>query len=256
MTPDTLVFFDTETTGTDVSKDRIWSFAGAAYSPNGVVHHMHRYFNPCIPVPAEVLELVGKPDLNQFLSDKPTFKEGAAEVLEFLNQGTLCGFGIISFDTQIVWEELYRAGKVWLLNDRPMLDACQIFHKKEKRDLTAALKFYCGEDHTGAHDAQNDVAASVKVFDAMLHRYPDLKAMTRRELSKYCQPDNRVDLAGKLIYNADGVPCYDIGNEKGVPVMDKPEFAQWMLKKDFPAQTKLVLRQILEKQDTKQRELL
>lgn len=240
-----------------MSKDRIWQVAmccsdSVAYPPLSLL------CNPCMPVPEEVLQLVGKPDLNKILAAQPTFKEQSDKILQYLTapNTVLAGFNILNFDLVILWEELYRAGKVWLLNDRPVLDVYQIFAKKEKRDLTAALKFYCGEEHSGAHDANSDVSASAKVFGAMLERYPDLNNMTWRQLSKYCAPDNRVDMAGKLVYNKEGVPCYNIGNEVGVPVLNKPEFGAWILKKDFPEQTKLVLRQILEKKDTKQKELL
>lgn len=257
MTKSTYVFIDCESTGTNVSTDRIWQFSAKCINvETGVTHNFRKHINPCMPVPKEVLDLVGREDLNLFLANKPTFSMVADEILAFLNQGVLCGFGIINFDIPLLWEELYRAGKVWIVTDLPMLDAYQIFAKKERRDLTAAVKFYLGEELSGAHDADNDVEASARVFNAMLARYPDLGAMSNRELSKFCQPDNRVDLAGKIVYNADGEPCYDIGNEKGVRVLDKPDFAQWMLKKDFSAQTKLVLRQILEKRDTKQKELL
>lgn len=219
---------------------------------------MDFYLNPCKPVPPDVLELCKLPaDFNSFLSTCPTFKDKAKEILAYLNQGILAGFAVLNFDLPLTWEELYRAGQIWLIQDRPVIDVKEIFHKMEPRDLTAAVKFYCGRPAPDAHSAVADVVSARSVFMAQMARYPDLNAMTTSERSKFCQPDDRVDLEGKIVRNKDGVPCYAIGNAetKGTPVLEKPDFARWMLSKDFSNQTKMVLRDILGQAD-KQKELL
>lgn len=254
MNKDKLVFIDVESTGTNVSTDRIWQFAAKCEDKT-----INLYFNPEVPVPTEVLELCKKPaDFNSFLSQQPKFADKADDILPWLQGGVLCGFGILNFDVPILWEELRRANKIWMVQDLRVIDCKEIFHRKEPRDLESAVRFY-GAWKSGdfpAHDAMNDVMATEIVLEGMRGLYPDIGDMTPKEIAKFCQPDNYVDLAGKLVYNADGVPCFNFGDKKGTPVLEDLNLANWILRKDFPSQTKMLLRAILDHKDTKQRELL
>jgi len=107
------------------------------------------------------------------------------------------------------------------------------------------VRFYLGLEHDG-HDAMSDAIATLNVWNEQKRRYGLLDA-SREELAKESSyEDVRVDLAGKIVLGIDGRPVYAFGKSKGVPVVDDPGYARWMLNSDFPSQTKMVLREILE----------
>lgn len=242
-----LVFFDIESTGVDVAKDRIVSicfhrFAEFRDIPNARTTWAS-LFNPGIPIPPEATECHGITD--EMVMFEPDFKDLAETVHAIVRGVDLAGYNLINFDIPLLWEELYRAGIEWDLAGVRVIDAGNIFKKKEERTLSAAVKFYCGHEHDSAHTADGDVAATVKVLGAQLARYPDLGAMDIDKLAEFSQFDKRADLAGKIVLNEAGDPVYNIGKSKGVRVVDDPGFGIWMLGKDFSEQTKQLLRKLL-----------
>jgi DNA polymerase III subunit epsilon len=242
-----IVFFDIESTGTDPVKDRIITLhAVRTELGSSVVTHEYGWaFNPGIPIPAEASAIHGLTD--ETVKDWPAFKDSAKAIHAFFGTGNLAGFNITNFDTLLLWEEFHRAGMSWNLSGVNQIDACTIFRRKEERTLSAAVKFYLGGNHVEAHDAKADVLATVSVLNAQQWRYPDLLDMTREQLHSYSLYDEqRFDLAGKLILDADGDPVYAFGNSKGVKVKNDQGFARWMLSKDFPTETKLKLKTYLE----------
>lgn len=234
-----IVFIDIETTGKDVLKDRIVQIATRKAEDKA-----RKYLiNPGIPIPEEAEEIHGIS--NEMVKDKPLFKQIAKGLLEYLDGCDVAGFNILDFDLPLLDEEFRRAGLVWQTNDINFFDSCRIFRNMEKRDLEAAVKFYTGKEHTGAHDAAADIAATEDVFFAQLNKYPDLKEMDRVELAIFCAGGWRLDLAGKIVLNESNQPVYSFGKSKGKLVTEDLGFANWMLKSDFPSNTKEVVKRII-----------
>lgn len=241
-----ICFLDLETTGTDIAKDRIVNIALKKFSSIGgfCEDEFYTLVNPGIPIPPEATECHGITD--EMVAKMGDFKFYSSTVLDVLNGCDLGGFNLIAFDVPLLWEELHRAGHKLDLEGVNIIDAGNIFKKKEERTLTAAMKFYCGKSHEGAHNASDDVDATAAVLEAQLARYPELSAMTHAELYQFCKWEENVDLAGKIIRNDKGEPVYAFGKHEGKCVKDEPSYARWMLDADFPEQTKMVLRGLLQ----------
>lgn len=244
MTP--LLYFDTETTGTNVAKDRIVELA--IYVDDETWDEDERplrlRFNPEIPIPEEATAIHGI--RNGDVQDAPPFHAWARELYHIFQGRDLAGYNILNFDVPILWEEFHRARIQWDLTGINIIDACKIFRTKEERTLEYAARFYCDSDHGAAHTAMADVLMTRRVFLAQRERYKDLAEMTKAELSRFCGTEDRVDLAGKIVRNKEGVPVYAFGKSKDLPVLRDPSYAEWMIRSDFPENTKLVLRDILK----------
>lgn len=239
-----LACFDIESTGTDPAKDRIVSLAIVVkYSDDDKVV-FNQLINPAMPIPPSATECHHITD--EMVKDCPEFTFFAATIHAVIMGCDLLGFGLRNFDVPLLWEEFARCGIIWDLKGVNIIDCGTIFKKKEERTLTAGLKFYCNEVLGGAHDALNDVNATMKVFNGQRKMYPDLGTMTVEELAKFSEYDRRVDLAGKLVFDKDGDPSYAIGQSKGEKVKNNPGMARWMLSKDFTSETKQVLRRLLD----------
>jgi DNA polymerase-3 subunit epsilon len=238
-----IIFFDTETTGLDVSKDQITSLAMTKVNPDGSQVRWHSLFKVTIPISAEASEKTGI--TAETLKDAPSLASKAAEIVQFMEGCDLAGFNVIGFDVPILWENLNRVGVKWDTRQHYVLDAGNIFKKKEPRTLSAAVKFYTGFEMQNAHDAGEDVQATIDVFAGQQQRYPDLAAMTVAEAAAFSRMDGRIDLAGKIVRNAQGEACYAFGKAKGVRVVDDTGYGRWMLKSDFSKNTKQVLRELL-----------
>lgn len=242
-----LVFIDIEGTGPDPAKDRIVSLSTIVIGPNNDTTAYAGgtwMFNPGIKMSDEVIAIHGISNATAEL--ETPFAESALAFSERLSGVDFAGFNLLNYDVPILWEEFHRAGITWDLAGVRIIDVGNIFKKKEERTLSAAVKFYFGREHTGAHSSSGDAMATAEVMAAQLSRYPELSEMSIEELSEYSQFGKRFDLAGKIIVDAEGFPVYNIGKSKGVRVKDDQSFGWWMLGKDFSEQTKIVLREYLE----------
>src|ERR1035437_1804801 len=166
-----LVFFDLETTGTILGIDRIVELAVIKLWPNGERSEYEWRFNPEMAIPAEATQIHGIRD--EDVRDKPTFRDSLGEIREVFRGSDVAGFNIARFDMPMLQSELERAG-VKAFSSRNIVDAMTIFHLKEKRDLSAAFRYFCDKDIENAHSALADVRATVEVLDAQLSRYADL----------------------------------------------------------------------------------
>lgn len=249
-----IVFFDIEATGTDVAQDRIVTLAAVKMPDLGPqvlssLEQLAVVANPGFPMSDEVVAVHGI--TNERAAQFPPFGDSAERVMEFFKGCDLAGFNLLNFDVPILWEELYRNGHELDLSGVRIIDAGNIFKKKEERTLAAAVRFYTGGEHTGAHDALADVEATINVLVAQRMQYPDLGEMDLDALAKFSRMEDRdgerVDLVGKIVRRkSDGVPVYNFGKAKGVPVTDDPGFGWWMLRQSFvTAETKSVVRRLL-----------
>ncbi|GAB4242423.1 MAG: 3'-5' exonuclease [Ekhidna sp.] len=251
-----LVVFDLETTGTNISQDRIVEIAMIKINPDGSIEEKDRRLNPTIPIPAETSMIHGIYD--EDVKDEPTFKQVAKSLAQFLEGCDLAGFNVLGFDVPVLVEEFLRANVDFDIENRKIVDAQKIFHIMEKRNLTAALKFYCDKDLENAHSAMADTKATYEVLLAQVERYEGKEAFDnmgnkladiKNDMSVLSDltTTNRVDLAGRMIYK-DGVEVFNFGKHRGKKVAEvlaiEPSFYDWVMKGDFPLDTKRKLTQI------------
>ena len=240
-----LVFFDLETTGIDIAKDRIVEISMVKVMPNGEEIVKTRRINPRMPIPPESTAIHGITD--EDVKDCPKFKEIAKSLAAQIEGCDLAGFNSNRFDIPMLAEEFLRAGVDVDLNRRKFIDVQTIFHKMEQPNLTAAYKFYCNKDLTNAHSAEADTMATYEVLKAQLDRYPELENDVNF-LSKYSSFTNNVDFAGRMVYNEKGQEVINFGKYKGRLVEEvlksDPSYYAWIMNGDFPLNTKKMLTEI------------
>jgi len=243
-----LVVFDLEATGLNKRTDRIVAVALVRYEPLGTAEQVHYLLNPGIPIPEEATAIHGITD--EDVRDAPTFAD-MAEILERHFEGTdLAGYNILGYDIQMLAEEFARAGRTFTLEGRRVLDAQRIFFRHEPRDLTAALRYYCGEAHENSHDALGDVLATIRVLGGQFERYDDLPP-DMEGLNDYCDPRDPswADRTGRLKW-AKGEIVFNFGKFQGQSlreaVIHDPNFINWLLRADFPEDTKRIVRDAVE----------
>lgn len=240
-----LVFFDLETTGINIVKDRIVEISYLKVHPNGKEESKTRRINPEMPIPAEATAIHGISD--EDVKDCPTFKEIAKSLAAQIEGCDLAGYNSNRFDIPLLAEEFLRADVDIDMNKRKFVDVQTIFHKMEQRTLSAAYKFYCEKSLENAHTAEADTLATYEVLKAQLDRYADLQNDINF-LSQYSSYGNNVDFAGRMIYNDKGEEVINFGKYKGRKVEDvlksDPSYYSWIMNGDFSLNTKKMLTEI------------
>lgn len=237
-----LVFFDIESTGLDTVNDRIVEIAFVKCGLDLRPIEQKRYLlDPGMPIPAAATAVHHITDAD--VQGKPKFKDVAQEIAAFLTGCDLGGYNLLRFDVPMLGLELERAGIIFPDENTRIVDAHTIFIKQEPRNLTAAYALYCNKVLEDAHSALADTIATAEVFFGQIQRYPDLPG-TVAELHTFCGADEIVDPAGYLKRLPQGI-VYNFGKHKGVPVADEPNYADWILSKDFPVSTKMHLSRAL-----------
>ncbi len=241
-----LVFFDLETTGINITRDRIVEISLLKVHPNGKEEIKSRLINPEMPIPAQSTAIHGITDDD--VKDSPTFKQVAKSLADMLEGCDLAGFNSSRFDVPMLSEEFLRAGVDFDMSKRKFVDVQIIFHKKEQRTLEAAYKFYCDKELQNAHSAEADTIATYEVLKSQLDRYPDLENDVAFLSKEYSSFNNNVDFAGRIIFDDKGVEVFNFGKHKGKPVVqvlrNEPSYYSWMMDGDFPLNTKQVLTKI------------
>ncbi len=252
-----LCFFDLETTGINITQDRIIEIAVIKVMPGGEVIKKSNLVNPTVPIPPESTAIHGI--TNEDVADKPTFKEIGKDYVKFFEGADLAGFNILKFDVPMLVEEFLRAGVEFDYSRKKLIDAQKIFHMMEKRTLSAAFKFYCGKEMTDAHSAEADTKATMDVLFAQIERYENQEVTDglgnkvgvikndMDELNKLTATE-MVDLAGRMVKNDKGEPVFNFGKHKNKPVLtvfkEEPSYYDWMMKGDFSLDTKRRLTEI------------
>lgn len=240
-----LCTFDLETTGMQISKDRIVEICILKVFPDGSRESRTWRVNPEMPIPRESTAIHGISDDD--VRDSPVFREIAPKVLEMIQGSDLAGFNSNRFDVPVLAEELLRAGHDFDLSKYKLIDAQTIFHKMEPRNLTAAYQFYCRKTLENAHSAEADVLATFEVLDAQVGHYPDLPKDTAG-LSEFSYHQKCADLAGFIGYDAEGFEVFSFGKYRNQRVADvfKKDLGYfgWLQNADFPLYTKRVLTAI------------
>ena len=252
-----LVFFDLETTGINTTNDRIVELSFVKVQLNGDTLVKTLKINPSIPIPLEASLIHGIYDKD--VANEPTFKSIARNLAAFLEGCDLAGFNILKFDVPVLVEEFLRADIDFDVSNRKLIDAQKIFHMMEKRTLTAAYKFYCDKELEGAHGAEADTLATYEVLKAQVEKYDGQDAVDnlgkklgtiKNDMSVLhdITSTKMVDLAGRIIRNDDGIEVFNFGKHRLKPVEDilrkEPGYYDWMMKGDFPMDTKRKLTAI------------
>ncbi|MEH6535599.1 MAG: exonuclease domain-containing protein [Psychroserpens sp.] len=240
-----ICFFDLETTGINITNDRIVEISILKVHPNGKEEIYTQRVNPTIPIPPEVTLVHGISDVD--IADKPTFNEISKEVYSMIKDCDLGGFNSNRFDIPLLAEEMLRAEVDFDMKGTQSIDVQTIFHKMEQRTLGAAYKFYCDKSLDNAHSAEADTIATYEVLKAQLDRYDDLEN-DAKFLAEFSSRKKFADFAGFIAFNKDDKECFSFGKHKGklvTEVLEKePGYFGWLLNADFPLYTKKVLTAI------------
>lgn len=240
-----LAVFDLETTGLNVTQDRIVEIALIKINPDGTEEEYYQRINPEIPIPKETSEIHGIYDAD--IKDCQTFAEAADAIAAFIGDADLAGYNSNKFDVPVLAEAFLRIKHPFDISKRCFLDVQNIFHKMEQRTLAAAYQFYCNQPMENAHNALYDTRVTLDVFKAQLERYDDL-AREVNKLADFTRLGNveMYDFAGRLAKNEKGQVIYNFGKHKGKTVAEinesEPGYYGWMLDADFPLYTKQVLK--------------
>ncbi len=239
-----LVFFDLETTGTKVDEDRIVEISLLKLFPDGKEEVTTLLVNPTIPISPEASAIHGISDAD--VADKPTFKQLASQILDILKDSDLSGYNIHQFDLPLIRYEFLRIGIDFQIDDLNVVDPMMIYFKKEPRSLSAAFKYYCNQELVDAHSAEADIKATKDILLAQIERYNDV-GDTVSNLADYSAPRFKsADLSRRLAYNDKDELIFNFGKYKGEPVKAHIDYAEWMLEKDFPEDTKNILDRFIK----------
>lgn len=241
-----LVFFDLETTGINIATDRIVELCYIKVYPNGNEEFKSMRINPEMHIPEASSAIHGIYD--EDVKDCPTFKQIAKELANAIEGCDLAGFNSNRFDIPMLAEEFLRAEVDFDMTRRKFIDVQNIYHKLEKRTLSAAYKFYCGKDLENAHSALADTQATYEVLQAQLDKYPNELQNDMQFLADFSRMSNNVDFAGRIVYNEQGVEVFNFGKYKGMPVTEVLQkdsgYYGWVMQGDFTRNTKQVLTQL------------
>lgn len=234
-----IIFFDLETTGTNITHDRIVEISLIKVMPDGTEIERTRRINPEMPIPAEATAVHHITD--EDVAQEPTFRQVAKSLAEMFAGCDIAGFNSNRFDIPVLLEEFNRVNVPIDIHNARFVDVQTIFHKREPRNLIAAYKFYCGGDLEEAHSANADTRATLDVLKAQLDHYPDLPNDIVA-LSEYSSHNRNVDFAGRLIYDDNNTEIINFGKHKGRPAEEvlrkEPGYYSWIMQGDFPQNTK------------------
>ena len=242
-----LAVIDLETTGINLSSDRIIEMAIVKIMPDGKKISKRKLINPEMPIPQASTEIHGIS--NEMIKDAPTFKQVANELKQFIENCDLAGYNSNRFDIPMLAEEFLRIGMEFDCKGRKLIDVQKIFHSMEQRTLSAAYKFYCNKNLDGAHSAEVDATATWEVLEAQVVKYAQL-GTNLDSILKFIGEDPVVDFARRFIFE-NGIEIFNFGKHKGRAVADvlkaEPQYYDWMMKGDFPMHTKQKLTEIFNR---------
>jgi DNA polymerase-3 subunit epsilon len=242
-----LAIIDLETTGVNVATDKIIEIAIVKLLPDGTTLNKRKFINPQIHKPKTSSDVHGI--TNEMVKDAPVFKQVANEIKQFLDNCDLGGYNSNRFDIPMLVEEFLRAGLDFSMEGRKLVDVQKIFHFMEQRTLSAAYKFYCNKALTNAHSAEADAMATLEILHAQVVRYPEI-GLTIESILNCIGEEDCVDFARRMIL-VDGIEIFNFGKHKGKAVAEvlkaEPQYYDWMMKGDFPMNTKQKLTEILNR---------
>lgn len=241
-----IIFFDLETTGLDIAKDRIVELCYIRVEPNGNEEARSMRINPEMHIPEVASSVHGITDDD--VKDCPTFADVAPQLAATFEGCDLAGFNSNRFDLPLLAEEFMKAGVNIDLSHVQAIDVQNIYHKLEKRTLAAAYKFYCGRDLENAHSALADTQATYEVLQAQLDHYPNDLQNDVDFLAEFSRMNRNIDFAGRFVYDESGKELINFGKYKGKAIKDvlsrDPGYYSWIMQGDFTLNTKQVLTKL------------
>lgn len=241
-----IIFFDLETTGLDIAKDRIVELCYIRVEPNGNEEARSMRINPEMHIPEVASSVHGITDDD--VKDCPTFADVASQLATTFEGCDLAGFNSNRFDLPLLAEEFMKAGVNIDLSHVQAIDVQNIYHKLEKRTLAAAYKFYCGRDLENAHSALADTQATYEVLQAQLDHYPNDLQNDVDFLAEFSRMNRNIDFAGRFVYDESGKELINFGKYKGKAIKDvlsrDPGYYSWIMQGDFTLNTKQVLTKL------------
>ena len=241
-----IIFFDLETTGLDIAKDRIVELCYIRVEPNGNEEARSMRINPQMHIPEAASSVHGITDDD--VKDCPTFADVAPQLAATFEGCDLAGFNSNRFDLPLLAEEFMKAGVNIDLSHVQAIDVQNIYHKLEKRTLAAAYKFYCGRDLENAHSALADTQATYEVLQAQLDHYPNDLQNDVDFLAEFSRMNRNIDFAGRFVYDENGNEIINFGKYKGKAIKDvlsrDPGYYSWIMQGDFTLNTKQVLTKL------------
>lgn len=241
-----IIFFDLETTGLDIAKDRIVELCYIRVEPNGNEEARSMRINPEMHIPEVASSVHGI--IDDDVKDCPTFADVAPQLAATFEGCDLAGFNSNRFDLPLLAEEFMKAGVNIDLSHVQAIDVQNIYHKLEKRTLAAAYKFYCGRDLENAHSALADTQATYEVLQAQLDHYPNDLQNDVDFLAEFSRMNRNIDFAGRFVYDESGKELINFGKYKGKAIKDvlsrDPGYYSWIMQGDFTLNTKQVLTKL------------
>lgn len=248
-----LAILDLETTGLSPAADRIVELAVLRISPGGDVLERVRRFDPEIPIPPEATAVHGITD--EDVAGKPPFAARARSLAALLDPCDLAGFNLRRFDLPMLVAEFRRAGIVFDVSERCLVDIQAIFHREEPRDLSAAARFYLGREAVDPHSALGDVRTTSAVLAAQLERYGHLPRDVAG-LDRYCDEFSPFETEVERWFELDddGTCTFRRGKHRGRSLHEvaesEPDYLRWMLSdelSDFGEELRAVVSEALDR---------
>lgn len=242
-----IVFFDLETTGINVLRDRIVEISLVKIMPGKENEPIvkTRRINPGMHIPEEATAIHHITD--EDVASEPTFERVAKSLADMMRGCDIAGFNSNRFDIPLLDEEFRRAGVDFDFHRANFVDVQTIYHKMEPRNLSAAYRFYCGKELEGAHGANADTMATYEVFLAQLEHYDELPGDVS-ELAKFSAQNDNVDLAGRIIRDSAGREIINFGKYKGQEAAEvlrrDSGYYDWIQKGEFASDTKRIFTRI------------
>ena len=241
-----LVVFDLESTGLNITEDRIIELSYVKVFPDGHEEAKTYRFNPEKEIPEQAIKVHGI--TNDMLVGEPTFKERAHDIAHVFEGSDIAGFNSNHFDIPLLAQEMGKAGVPFDPSQHKFIDVQTIYHKREKRDLEAACLFYCGHPMENHHSAEDDARTTLEVLKAQLDHYANDAEPLQNDV-EFLSHTRKVDLAGRIILNEQKQPVFNFGKHKGKLVEDvftklDLGYYDWMMKSDFAENTKQVITKL------------
>lgn len=264
-----LVFLDVESTGLHVIRDRIIQIAMVKFSPGSQTEtELKMLINPGIPISEEAMAVHGITPKD--LANKPTFREVAQKIFDFIGDADIAGYNSNRFDIPMLMEEFDRAGLDFDVTRRNLIDIQRIFYKMEPRTLKAAVQFYCNEEFQEAHDAMEDVKATIKVFRGQLQKYRGvdyidddrnvIPAPIKEDmdaLHEFTNDTRMIDPTQRLKYDINGVVVFNFGKYINLPVAETVfkdrNYYHWIIEKEFSVQVKQTVKKLFKEYELSQK---
>ena len=227
-----IIFIDVQTTGPDSRTARIVRLSTLRLEPDGTEEFRSHLINPMSPITPGATSFHGITD-EDVIECKP-FIAYAKALHDYLEGCDLAGFGIRSFHLRVLREEFETAGIEFDYKNRIVVDAMEIYHRLDPRNIDHAYRRFVG----GEFDRTSSPDATVNAARAILHgelaQYPDLPndPATLERWASDEPTENYIDGQGRFTLSDEGDPIINFGKYRGHTLYDMseidPDYLRWV----------------------------